>query len=96
MSDLVQPPRSRQATRQFWVDCLARFPNSGLSVAAFCAGDGVSVNSYFYWKRQLAVLPRILDAEPCFLPVRITLAAPVELVLTPDPIPFPHTATSRL
>lgn len=89
MSDLVQPPRSRQATRQLWVDRLARFPGSGLSVAAFCASEGVSVNSFFYWKRQLAAPPRTPAAKPCFLPVRVTPAAPVEVAL-------PNGAVSRL
>jgi transposase-like protein len=81
MSDFVPPPRSRQATRQLWVDRLARFPGSGLSVAAFCATEGVSPNSFFYWKRQLATSTRALDAEPCFLPVRVTPATAVEVAL---------------
>jgi transposase len=82
MSDLVPQPRSRQATRQLWADRLARFPDSGLSVAAFCAAEGVSPNSFFYWKRQLLVTPpRASEGEPSFLPIRVRAAAPVEVAL---------------
>ena len=42
MSDPVTPPRrSREATRLLWVDRLARFPDTGLTVAAFCAAENV-------------------------------------------------------
>jgi transposase len=88
MSDPVQL-RSREATRQVWVERLARFATAEQSVAAFCAAEGVSPNSFFYWKRQLAGLAVAPNAEPRFLPVRVTPAAPVEVVL-------PNGATLRL
>src|SRR5947199_319176 len=50
----TQPPRSRAATRQAWVERLARFPDSGLSPAQFCAQEGVSLPSFYAWKRRLA------------------------------------------
>ncbi|MFO0929431.1 MAG: hypothetical protein U0736_28950 [Gemmataceae bacterium] len=82
MSDPVgRPRRSRAATRQLWADRLARFAAADLSVAAFCAAEGISANSFFYWKRQLATPPRTHDAEPCFLPVRVRATAPVEVAL---------------
>ncbi|HKB35463.1 MAG TPA: hypothetical protein VKD72_03355 [Gemmataceae bacterium] len=82
MSESVgRPRRSREATRQLWAERLARFATADLSVAAFCATEGVSPNSFFYWKRQLAAPPSAPDAGPLFLPVRITPAAPVEVVL---------------
>jgi transposase len=74
------PRRSREATRLLWVERLARFATAEQSVAAFCAAEGVSPNSFFYWKRQLAGLA-VAGPEPCFLPVRVTPAAPVEVVL---------------
>ena len=85
MSDHAErPPRSRQATRQLWADRLARFPDSGLSVAAFCAAETVSANSFFYWKRQLATrTPSVSGTEPRFLPVRVEApVVPVEVVLS--------------
>ena len=75
-----RPRRSRAATRQLWVDRLSRFAASDLSVAAFCAAEGVSPNSFFYWKRQFAHAPD-RAAEPLFLPVHLAPAAPVEIVL---------------
>jgi hypothetical protein len=82
MSDSVGTPRrSREATRQLWVEGLSRFPASGLSVTAFCAAEGVSPNSFFYWKRQLAIPTVASETEPRFLPVRVSAAAPVEVVV---------------
>ena len=82
MSEPVgRPRRSREATRQLWVERFARFSAAEQSVAAFCAAEGVSVNSFFYWKRQLAAPAAASDAGPLFLPVRIASAAPVEIVL---------------
>jgi transposase len=83
------PRRSREATRQVWVERLARFGTAEQSIATFCAAEGVSVNSFFYWKRRLADPAVVSDAEPCFLPVRVTPPAPVEIVL-------PNGATLRL
>jgi hypothetical protein len=82
MSDSVPSSRrSREATRQLWVERLTRFATAEQSVVAFCAAEGVSVNSFFYWKRRLAGPAGAPDAEPCFLPVRVTSPAPVEVVL---------------
>ena len=82
MSDPVgRPRRSRDATRQLWAERLARFASAEQSVAAFCAREGVSPNSFFYWKRQLAAPSSPPDAGPLFLPVRVTPAAPVEVAL---------------
>jgi transposase-like protein len=80
MSNLAVPlPRSRQATRQFWAERLARFGQSGLSVAAFCAAEGVLPNSFYYWKRQLG--DGAPGAAPLFLPVRVAPAATIEVAL---------------
>jgi len=82
MSEPVgRPRRSREATRLLWSERLSRFAAADLSVAAFCAAEGVSVNSFFYWKRQLADPSAPPDADPLFLPVRIAPAAAVEIVL---------------
>src|SRR5262245_182081 len=47
------PSRSLAATRDAWAERLARFPNSGLSPAQFCAQGGVSLPSFYSWKRRL-------------------------------------------
>jgi transposase len=85
MSDVAAcAPRSRPATRQLWGERLARFPDSGLSVAAFCSVEGVSANSFFYWKRQFqtAAPPSPTVAPARLLPVHLQAApAPIEVVL---------------
>ena len=85
MSDRAGPPRrSRHDTRQLWSDRLARYSASDLSVAAFCAAEGISPNSLFYWKRRLGAGqagPAAPRAEPRFVPVRIHAPAAVEIVL---------------
>jgi transposase len=83
-------PRPRVATRQAWVERLARFPDSGLSPAQFCTQEGVSLPSFYAWKRRLATealdpapaAPPTGDAGPRLLPVRLPApAALLELVL---------------
>ena len=72
--------RSRAATRQAWVERLARFADSGQSAAQFCAAEGVSVASLYQWKRRLAAAT-VSDA-PRLLPVFLTSSAPpLELLL---------------
>jgi transposase len=86
------PPssRSRASVRQLWVERLARFCASGLRPAEFCAAEGVSLPSFYSWKRRLATAdlgPTAGDVAgddpgPRLLPVRLaSTSAPVELVL---------------
>jgi transposase len=95
MSEVVVTPpvnrsvRSRTATRQLWMDRLARFPASGLTVAQFCAIEAVSLPSFYFWKRRLAAETQAATPQdpsergPRLLPVKLKPAAPaVELVLT--------------
>jgi transposase len=85
-----RPDRSRAAVRAAWVDRLQRFPDSGLSPAQFCAAEGVSLPSFYSWKRRLAAESagpapqpaRADDAGPRLLAVRLSPpAAAVEVVL---------------
>src|SRR5215831_10480175 len=89
-TEAVLSPRSRGAARQLWVERLARFPASGLRPAEFCAAEGVSLPSFYSWKRRLNAEGRPADTQatdgpasgPRLLPVRIgATPAPVELVL---------------
>jgi transposase len=83
-------PRSRAGVRQAWIDRLARFPTSGLSPAAFCAAEGVSLPSFYSWKRRLATEALEAatppkghhEAQTVLLPVRVAPPCPaVELLL---------------
>lgn len=82
-------PRGRAAARQVWAERLTRFAGSGLSAAQFCAREGVSLPSFYSWKRRLAAgaagaagRRAAAASGPRLVPVR--LAGPgsaVELVL---------------
>ena len=77
---------SRAATRELWLDRLARFPESGLTVAQFCAIEAVSVPTFYLWRRRLAAESspaHAIEATLPLLPVRLQPAgSAVELVLT--------------
>jgi hypothetical protein len=71
--------RSRAATRQAWVERLARFATSRQSAAQFCAAEGVSVASLYQWKRRLAAT---VSDTPRLLPVSLpSPPPPLELLL---------------
>jgi transposase len=98
MSEAVLAPtpptrtvRSRAATREVWLDRLARFLASGLTVAQFCAIEAVSVPAFYYWKRRLAAQDQDsatsqyqqVQPGPRLLPVTLQPAPPaIELVLS--------------
>jgi transposase len=92
MSELVTVPpvapaplRSRAAARVIWEERLTRFAHSGLRPAQFCAQEGVSLPSFYAWKRRLAAAAAADGAaaqEPRWLAVRLPdPAAPLELAL---------------
>jgi hypothetical protein len=80
-----RPARPRAAARAAWVERLARFHDSGLRPAQFCAQQGVSLPSFYAWKRRLAAAAPDspgADPGPRLLPVRLAGAgAAVELAL---------------
>jgi transposase len=97
MSEVVTTPspqpirRSRAAVREEWMDRLARFPASGLTVAQFCAIEAVCVPSFYSWKRRLAAelgaaaspQDSCVAQDVPLLPVRLSISSPsVDLVLT--------------
>jgi hypothetical protein len=45
---------TRQEREVFWREVLNRQAASGLSVRAWCAGEGVAYASFLYWRRRLA------------------------------------------
>lgn len=92
-TEAPRPTGPRVASRQLWVERLERFAASGLRPAAFCAQEGVSLPSFYAWKRRLAApdgdaSPR-QDPGPRLLPVRLPSPAAVEVVL-------PHGTLLRL
>ena len=88
-SEPLPSRRSRAGARQLWAERLARFSDSGLRPAEFCAAEGVSLPSFYAWKRRLNTQARSPDTEPSaatppgprLLPVRLAPVTAVELVL---------------
>jgi hypothetical protein len=56
-----------------WRQRLQRRASSGLTVAAFCAREGVSTASFHAWKRRLATPSVLLPQQrpPLFVPLRL-------------------------
>jgi hypothetical protein len=89
-TEAPRPPRSRDAARQAWAERLERFAAAGLTTAQFCAAEGVSVASFYLWKRRLAPADSASapattsgsEPRPRLLAVRLPEQTPaVELVL---------------
>lgn len=70
--------------RQLWHQRLQRFQHSNLSVPDFCDREGVSVASFYTWKRRLRDHATPTTAPTRFVPIHVVAPAdraPVELVL---------------
>lgn len=82
---VLTAPRSRDAVRQAWSERLARFDATPFTTAQFCAAEGVSVASFYHWKRRLTSRPEGNSSTkncPRLLPVHVaTSSAALELVL---------------
>ncbi|MEM6474299.1 MAG: hypothetical protein AAF802_32495 [Planctomycetota bacterium] len=77
--------QSRVANRQAWVERLERFKQADQSVAQFCAGEGISVPSFYQWRRKLDPRPETQrQASAKFIPVQLPLppASDPETVLS--------------
>ena len=78
---VADPTPSRADLRLAWQQRLERFASSGLTVAAFCRGEQLSLQSFYYWKRRLVPASPSPTQGPRLLPVHLLAAAPVEIVL---------------
>ncbi len=78
--------------RSEWLDRFRRFRRLNLSVTEFCRREGVSVPSYYHWRRKLADATSETGArrQPAtFIPVQV--ASPADLQVT-----FPNGARLTL
>lgn len=77
--------QSRVANRLAWGERLERFKHSDQTVAQFCAAEGISVPSFYLWRRKLDPSPEIRrQAHAKFIPVQ----------LPPAPVSDPETVLS--
>jgi hypothetical protein len=99
VSEPSSPSPSDSAVAR-WAERLARFSTGGLSVAAFCAAEGISTSKFYHWRNRLARSARPtappLTAPPVIVPLRVTppspaTATPFELVMPSGAfLRFPH------
>ena len=71
--------QSDDATYEVWRERLQRFARSGHSVARFCAREGVSVASFYNWRKKVdsAGRTRRPSARPAaFQPITVVPATP--------------------
>ncbi len=74
--------RPDPALRQLWQERLQRFERSGLSAPAFCAGQRLSLPSFYAWRRRLRPGAAAGASAPRLVPVLVGPAPPpVEVVL---------------
>src|SRR3954471_20797521 len=45
--------RRDPAKEAFWREAVSRQRQSGLGVRAFCAGEGLKVPAFYFWKREI-------------------------------------------
>ena len=63
---------ARIANRQSWLQRLERFKQANQTVAQFCLSEGVSVPSFYQWRRKLNPQPGTSDSQAAkFLPVQL-------------------------
>jgi transposase-like protein len=67
---------SKSENAELWAERLRRFDRAGITVAAFCAAEGVSQPSYYHWRRKLRgpaikAEPKTASPSAAFLPVAL-------------------------
>ena len=77
---------ARIANRQAWIERFKRFAQASQTVAQFCQSEGVSVPSFYQWRKKLRHNNEALAITPTFLPVELpnTPTAPPTTVLSLD------------
>jgi hypothetical protein len=56
-------PTSRQERREWWRRQLCRQQTENVSVTDFCRQLGVSISTYYYWKKRVHVVSTSLPAR---------------------------------
>lgn len=78
------------ASRRNWILRMERFARCGVTVAAFCDRERVSVSAFYHWRKKLQesvkAVPRSLSVSPAlvskgFVPVRLLQPAAIEVQL---------------
>lgn len=68
--------RSHAATRQIWIDRIARFEQANQTVTQFCAQEGVSPAAFYSWRRKLLANVPAKSSLATFVPVKLSGGLP--------------------
>jgi hypothetical protein len=60
--------------QRVWSSRLRRFETCGLTVTKFCDDEGISVASFYHWRKRLATEKADSKLSPACVPVRATPA----------------------
>jgi|HubBroStandDraft_4_1064222.scaffolds.fasta_scaffold578935_1 hypothetical protein len=84
-----------------WRERLRRQVDSGLTIAQFCAQEGLSTATFHSWKRRLRLV-ELADtlpappAPPAFLPVTVRLSEPAPAEASPIVADLPNGIRLRI
>jgi transposase-like protein len=83
---MPRPRTSSYQTRRRWrsIDAaaaLSALHDSGLSVAAFAAQEGLEAQRLYRWRRQLGAMVHATQPTPAFVEIQPRQAEPVEVIL---------------
>jgi hypothetical protein len=71
----IQQADESNPRRRLWADRLQRFDQTDLTLAEFCRREGVSVQTFYYWKNKLRPAAPTRHAQPLdaadFLPLSL-------------------------
>jgi hypothetical protein len=56
---------------RFWRGVLSQYALSGLSVRAFCQGEGLAVSQFYRWRRTIGLRDGVVAKPPSFVPVLV-------------------------
>jgi Transposase len=56
----LRQPTSREERREWWRRHISRQQSAKLSVAEFCRQLGISITTFYYWKRHVEEAPRTI------------------------------------
>ena len=84
-----------------WRERLRRHVDSGLTIAQFCAQEGLSTATFHSWKRRLRLIELAetlpaTPAPPAFLPVTVRLPEPAPADASPIVADLPNGIRLRI
>jgi transposase-like protein len=75
---MAKVERRDGAREDFWRTALAKFSASGLSIRAFCRGEGLTESAFYAWRREMRLRKSeaalAMEGRPAFVPAMMAAA----------------------